>query len=150
MKCRFGFLGLFLILGACGERAGSGSASPIPQIVVNCKSASCKRMTTNAVATVLITHYDCNPNSFQFGLASSSFTMSCDSALGCYGTAKSWVNLQNQNVTTIPEGSYTICGRIDFNNTPLSYSDDSTAVAESTTISTKSQSPVVLTTWSGP
>ena len=100
--------------------------------------------------TVLITQFDCDPANIQFGTVSSSFRVNCTISSGCFGTASSWITIQNTVATSIADGTYTVCGRIDYQNTPFIYTDDSTANAQNVPIRAGGTAPLSLTTWVGP
>lgn len=77
--------------------------------------------------------------------------LNCTVGSGCFGTASSWVDIQNNSVSQMAEGTYTVCGRIDYNNNyPSIRSDDSTASLDSVSISASSSGPITLSTWVGP
>jgi hypothetical protein len=143
-------LSLGALLSSCAEQSSNGVSTPIPTVIVNCTSSACRQNASNAVVTVLITQFDCDPANSQFGTVSSSFRVNCTISGGCYGTATSWVTIQNTTASTISDGTYTVCGRIDYLNTPFIYTDDSTANVLSIPIRSTGTSPVSLTSWVGP
>jgi hypothetical protein len=136
-------------LSSCAEPSSGGAPTTIPQIVVNCTSSACST-SSNPNIHILITAYDCS-SSEGVAVASSSMSISCTASAGCYGTTSSWVNSSGA-ITTIPSGTYTVCGRVDYNHNFASgvTTDDTTSVKLNVTISAASSGPINLTTWNDP
>jgi len=144
-----GLAGLTLF-AACSESAGSGGSTSIPQVVINCTTPRCYG-NTSPVVHVLITPYNCDPVSDGFAVASSSLMVFCTATSGCYGTASTWINGQGQTISTVSAGTYTVCGRIDYNNNyPGVKTDDTMSIKDSVTVSSTASGPVHLTVWTDP
>jgi len=153
---QFRLLG-FLTLGAwalggllsCAESSSGGAPTTIPQIVVNCTTNACSANSSPNIH-VLITAYDCS-SSEGVAVASSSMSVSCTASAGCFATTSSWVNSSGA-ITTIPSGTYTICGRVDYNHNYASgvITDDTTSVKLNVTVSSSSTGPINLTSWVDP
>ncbi len=136
-------------LSSCAEPSSGGTPTTIPQIVVSCTTSACSANSSPNVH-VLITPYDCS-SSEGVAVASTSMTVSCTVSAGCYATTSSWVN-SSGTITTIPSGTYTVCGRIDYNHNYASgvITDDTTSVKLNVNVSSASTGPINLTSWLDP
>lgn len=140
-------LSLLLVMTSCGEKAAPAIPVAIPSVTVNCTTLKCKANTTPYVY-VYITQFACDPSYANLAVASSSLRLNCTASGGCYGSPSSWVNGSNSVITTVTAGTYTVCGRIDYNGNYTSgiYGDDTTGSQNSVAIS-ESISPVTITGW---
>jgi hypothetical protein len=135
---------LFMV-ASCAEPANSGAPVAIPTVVVNCTSVDCRRNLPVKVY-VYFTASSCDPAFIDWATVSSSFALNCSGSTGCYGSPSSWVDARGA-VTTIPSGTYTLCGRVDYDNDyPTVTNNDSTANQDSVAVGV-STPPTNLTTW---
>lgn len=131
---------------ACAESASSGTDAFIPDVVIDCQTAKC-RTAANPTMIVLFSTSGCDEAYAGYGGAVSGSTRSiaCDATVGCYGELTSWVkpNGNDTPTTVMPSGTYSICGRIDFNHDyPHSQNDD--AVIERPSVPVMSETEMIL------
>lgn len=139
-----------LLVVACSQSAGSGGPALIPQFVINCTTPLCNS-NSSPIVHVLITPFKCDPLSDNLAVASTSMVINCTMTAGCYGTTSAWVNDKGEAITTVTDGTYTVCGRIDYNhNYPGTTNDDTTSINENVAISGASSGPVNLSIWTDP
>ena len=111
-----------ITLSSCTESSSTGAPVSIPRIFVNCRTANCQSISApNPKIFVYLSTSGCDPQYIQYGTAVSSSTqaISCGASVGCYGEMTSWIDASKQIVTTIPSGTYSVCGIID--TYPYSY-----------------------------
>lgn len=107
------FTGSWLMLFvSCAEQAGSGSYVPIPSVRVECTTSRCKATGGSINAFVIFTISGCaNPSYGE--VASGSSAVTCNGS-GCTGTVTTFLDSTSQSVTSIPDGSYSVCVTIDL------------------------------------
>lgn len=107
-------LGFLLILGACAEQAGSGRQVSVPSVTINCTASNCRTGGTARVYLTLTTS-GCGDSNINFGAAATaSSVITCTVGTGCTGSVSNWSS--SSGSSTVGEGTYSICGTIDFNS----------------------------------
>jgi len=104
--------GLWFGLVSCAEQAGSGNYVPIPSVRIECTTAACKATGGSINAFVVFTISGCTNPSYG-EVASGSSAVTCNGS-GCAGTVTTFLNSSSQSVTSIPDGSYSVCVTIDL------------------------------------
>ncbi|MBN8539389.1 MAG: hypothetical protein J0L82_03300 [Deltaproteobacteria bacterium] len=127
-------LALPFIQIACAEVAGSGQAARIPNVRVSCTTGRCTASST-ASAYVVYTTSSCTNPSFGETVAGSG-TASCGAMNGCTATINQFTGKDGGNASTIPEGTYSVCVTLDFNNSYVGSSEpgDSTGALNNASI----------------
>lgn len=125
-----------IVAAGCAESTATGAPVDIPRIFVNCQTTKCR---TNITPRIFVSITTSGCTSPDFGGTRSAVVDSilCTSSLGCYGEvlASEWVDLNGLPTTKIPSGTYSICGRVDFNRDfPPEGPDDSTGALDNVSI----------------
>jgi hypothetical protein len=143
-----GLFGILLIQG-CGETAGTGLSVSIPAVQINCTTARC-RSNTNPKIFVYYTSSGC-AISPEFGLTRSGSTSSinCTVGAGCQGIIAAWIDSTGSSSTTIPNGTYSVCGYVDYTRNNISHptAGESLGTINSSTISNGTATQTI-TLWS--
>lgn len=142
-------LALPTILMSCGEPAASGKSVSLPAVYVNCTTSQCRvNAVPNPFVRVIITTSGCTAPDFGSIRSASTYSISCTAASGCYGLISGWVDAAGSSASTIPSGTYSICGRIDYNRDyPASTNGDSVGTLDNVAIATTTANQFV-TIWS--
>lgn len=115
----FSFIRWFLIgftafLAAACEKAQEGMVD-LPIASIECRTPKCRQQSGPMNSFIYITGSSCSAISFDLQ-ATGSVTLLCNS-LGCSGEVRSWYGRDEQDaVTAIEAGYYSVCGLIDLNN----------------------------------
>jgi hypothetical protein len=118
----------------CAEVAGSGQAVRIPTVRVSCTTSRCIANSTASVYVVYTTSSCSNPS---FGeTVAGSGTANCGAVNGCTATINQFTGTDGGSAATIPEGTYSVCVTLDFNNSYVGSSEpgDSTGALNNASI----------------
>jgi hypothetical protein len=101
-------------MSACSETAATGEPVAIPQVDVNCSFFECKRSPAETPRiNLIITTSGCSAPEFGATVASGTQSQICNSS-GCHTSLTSWVDVNGNPAATLPSGTYSVCGCVDF------------------------------------
>ena len=146
-------MGALLALASCSEPT-AGTNVGIPRVNVRCTTSQCKT-NANPWIFVTITTSSCNLAFIDQGAQASGTldNVTCNTTSGCVGEVASWVGRTGGSLTTtIKSGSYSVCGRIDYNRGFPSDggSNDTTATSDNVSIGANTASVTLDTQWQDP
>ncbi len=118
---------VFFAQSGCSEAAGSGVNVAIPRVLINCTTANCMTNATAPRMNVIITSSGCTSPFFGAVVSTSTRAINCNGTLGCQGEFSGWVDKSGSLASTLPAGTYSICGCIDYqaSSTPFVKCDSS-------------------------
>lgn len=138
-----------IFAAGCSEGIATGAPVDIPRVFVNCQTTKCRTNITPRIF-VSITTSGCTSPDFGGTRSAVIDNIKCTGSLGCYGEVLSseWIDLNGLPATKIPSGTYSICGRVDFNRDfPPEGVDDSTGVLDNVSIGSPTAAQF-LNSWS--
>ncbi len=138
------FLLVLAFLNMRCESSGSGSPVDIPNIEIDCTTATCSGAASGGYeVTVNFSIAACSVDQLEFGsVVAGTANVTCVNGVGCSGVVSSWRDNNGSVTTTINSRTYSICGWIDLDpgnkNPNDAFSEESVLVASST---------ITLTDW---
>lgn len=134
---KFFFLLAISFLNMRCESSGSGSPVDIPNVEIDCTTATCSAANGGYEVTVNFSIAACAKDQLEFGsVVAGTANITCVNGAGCSGTVSSWRDNNGATTTTINSRTYSVCGWIDIDpgdkNPNDAFSEENALVSEST------------------
>ncbi len=125
---------------------GQGDALAIPRVILNCQSSQCRTNSTSPRINVVFTTSPCASALLGELRSTSTTSISCTGASGCYGEVNGWVSPSGGS-STMPAGMYNVCACINYTSSGTPWATCNT-LGEKNNISIDANTGLQsLTTW---
>lgn len=131
-----GLIFVSFAFAACEKPNGNTFWVDMPSFYVYCRTSACSQNhSPNPRITAQLTTSGCTNPATGLVRTSSTIYITCTTTYGCQGTLYDWTTSEGRSTTGVPEGTYSMCVRIDYDrNYPASTSGDTIAEWNDVTI----------------